>query len=235
MKFFTLTIATFCAFCAVSLAGPEQLSSGKEMKQVAIEPSCDWYRSNEWDISIWGAVGFPADSGRGDIAAIGAAHERNQGGDNHELNIGELSNDRFLNTDSAFGAGVDIKYFCCKYIGIGVEGYFLDAANTVGGALGTVTVRLPIGCSRWAPYVFAGAGMASGGSHDVVAEIDARIESNFARQVDTNDTLFDGQIGGGLEYRLTKHIGMMADFSWNILDGPRNNFGMVRSGINFGF
>jgi hypothetical protein len=27
----------------------------------------------------------------------------------------------------------------------------------------------------------------------------------------------------------------MADFSWNVVDGPGNNFGMVRSGLNFAF
>ena len=44
-----------------------------------------------------------------------------------------------------------------------------------------------------------------------------------------------GQFGGGLEIRLTPHIGWINDFSWCILDGPNNNFGMVRTGVNFAF
>ena len=44
-----------------------------------------------------------------------------------------------------------------------------------------------------------------------------------------------GQFGGGLEIRVTPHIGWMADFSWCVLDGPDNNFGMVRTGLNFSF
>jgi hypothetical protein len=28
---------------------------------------------------------------------------------------------------------------------------------------------------------------------------------------------------------------VMADFSWNVVNGPRNNFGMVRSGLTFAF
>jgi hypothetical protein len=44
-----------------------------------------------------------------------------------------------------------------------------------------------------------------------------------------------GQFGGGLEVRITPHIGVTGDFSWNVVDGPHNNFGMVRSGLNFAF
>jgi len=40
-----------------------------------------------------------------------------------------------------------------------------------------------------------------------------------------------GQFGGGLEFRVTPHIGWMNDFSWNVINGPQNNFGMVRSGL----
>jgi hypothetical protein len=44
-----------------------------------------------------------------------------------------------------------------------------------------------------------------------------------------------GQFGGGVEVRLTPHIGWINDFSWNVINGPENNFGMVRSGLNFAF
>jgi hypothetical protein len=44
-----------------------------------------------------------------------------------------------------------------------------------------------------------------------------------------------GQVGAGLEIRLTPHIGWMSDFSWNVVNGPDNNFGMARSGITFAF
>jgi hypothetical protein len=46
---------------------------------------------------------------------------------------------------------------------------------------------------------------------------------------------FLGQLGAGLEVRLTPHIGIINDFSWNVISGAHNNFGMVRSGINFAF
>ena len=44
-----------------------------------------------------------------------------------------------------------------------------------------------------------------------------------------------GQVGGGFEVRFTPHIGWINDFSWNVVDGPKNNFGMVRTGVNFAF
>jgi hypothetical protein len=44
-----------------------------------------------------------------------------------------------------------------------------------------------------------------------------------------------GQFGGGFEERLAPAIGLMNDFSWNVVAGPKNNFGMVRSGITIAF
>jgi hypothetical protein len=44
-----------------------------------------------------------------------------------------------------------------------------------------------------------------------------------------------GQIGGGLEIRITPHLGWTNDFSWNVVDGADNDFGMARTGINFAF
>ena len=50
-----------------------------------------------------------------------------------------------------------------------------------------------------------------------------------------DDTEMIGQFGGGLECRITHHIGITTDYSWNVIDGPQNNFGMVRAGVNFAF
>jgi hypothetical protein len=50
-----------------------------------------------------------------------------------------------------------------------------------------------------------------------------------------SETKAIGQIGGGLEMRVTPHIGLTNEFSWNVVDGRDNNFGMVRSGLNFAF
>lgn len=44
-----------------------------------------------------------------------------------------------------------------------------------------------------------------------------------------------GQFGAGLETRITRNIGWINDLSFGVIEGPRNNFGMVRSGIDFAF
>ena len=44
-----------------------------------------------------------------------------------------------------------------------------------------------------------------------------------------------GHFGFGLEVRFTHHIGWTNDVSWGVIDGPKNNFTMIRSGINFAF
>jgi hypothetical protein len=49
------------------------------------------------------------------------------------------------------------------------------------------------------------------------------------------ETKLVGQFGVGLETRITRHIGWTNDLSWGVIDGPRNNFGMFRSGLNFAF
>ena len=44
-----------------------------------------------------------------------------------------------------------------------------------------------------------------------------------------------GQFGAGLETRITRNFGWINDLSFGVIEGPRNNFGMVRTGINFAF
>ena len=86
-----------------------------------------------------------------------------------------------------------------------------------------------------APYVFGGIGGAFGGSEGVLSEDAADNEIFTERNVTRDDALLEGEVGGGLEFRFTRHVGIMADFSWHFLDKADNNFGMVRSGVTFAF
>jgi hypothetical protein len=163
--------------------------------------------------------------------------------------------DRYIEADHAWGGSVDLKYFFHRYFGIGVEGWAVDArrsfddifvdfnrdififntrheSRAVGSVLGTLTLRYPIPCTRFAPYVFAGGGaIFGGGERTELVGCDCEFQT---RQTDS-ETRAIGQFGGGIEVRITPHIGWINDFSWNVVDGPRNNFGMVRSGLNFAF
>ena len=124
----------------------------------------------------------------------------------------------------------------------------------IGAVLGTFTFRYPIPCTRFAPYIFGGGGGIFGGGQ--------RPENRFFREnggvpvtgpgglISNGGEGFDiiktvghsesesegiGQVGGGMEVRFTPHIGWVSDFSWNFVNGPKNNFGMARTGVNFAF
>ena len=48
-----------------------------------------------------------------------------------------------------------------------------------------------------------------------------------------SETKFLAQFGAGLEVRFARHVGWTNDLSFGVIDGPRNNFGMFRSGPEF--
>jgi opacity protein-like surface antigen len=236
MKKFTMTIAILGALSAITLAGPEQYS-GKEMKQVAPAPCPEWYSDTEWNVNVWGAYAF---SGTDSNRSLIFDADRGIPG----------TYDLFLAEDHAWGGGADLKYFFRRYFGVGVEGFALaghsrhavidtitgrdfyeSADHTIGAALGTFTLRYPFRCSRFSPYLWGGAGGYFGGSNDQVGSAN-NVERAFHLK---DDSRFGGQVGGGLEVRLTRHIGITGDFSWNFLEGPHNNFGMARTGLNFAF
>ena len=240
MKKITLALVVFSCAASLALAGTEY--TGKEMRQTAVQTQECFYGDTELNISLWGTYAF-AGTDQGHIGAPG-------------FFFGDDRGDRFLETDHAWGGGIDAKYFIMKYFGFGFEGWmaharrtqfdffgtptpggFLfaktDDERTIGAALGTFTFRWPIGCSRFAPYAFAGGGgIFNGGEKDLVV---ANGLGGFDTIHEDSESKVLGQFGGGLEVRFTRHLGWINDFSWNVIDGPKNNFGMVRTGINFAF
>jgi hypothetical protein len=267
MKIFTFALMAACSFATLAVAGPEQYS-GKEMKQtVAPVAVPEWYGDHEWNVGVWGTYVWAGNGpfGRDNLPSNipdGAAPDLGLNGNGVDLR--SHHGDSYLGASDAWGGGVDLKYFICRYFGIGVEGYGLavhrdkpevpketvafghsdkpvdlhDEDLGIGSGLGTFTIRFPIG--RFAPYVFAGGGGIFGGG-DI-----ERVKVSPIRRGGNGETYGEvsygddsskavAQVGGGLEFRFTRHIGVMSDVSWNIVDGPNNNFGMVRSGLNFAF
>jgi hypothetical protein len=248
MKRFALTLTILCAACALTWAGTESYSGkDKEVIQQAPAP-CEWYRAHEWDLDVWGTYAFPGNTGKRDARRSGDFGDDDRtdsdtDADEH-VDLGLFGNDKFINRDDALGGGADIKYFFNKYLGIGVEGFVLDTNDNIGGAaLGTFTVRYPIGCSRFAPYAFGGVGVLGGGSHtnwqfnEVHQGPNNANEDEFINKQTTQNKHAEaiGQVGGGLEIRLTHHIGLMGDFAWNFVSGPDNDFGMARAGVTFSY
>jgi len=234
MKKILLTLLGIAAIASVAFAGTETYS-GKEMKQVAAPPPCpQWYADNEFNVSLWGTYIFTGN---------------------------EWQNDRYIRADHAWGGGIDAKYFFHRYFGVGIEGWAADSRqafpfiseiddsdtfhhgfnnqrNAIGAVLGTITFRYPIPCSRWSPYAWAGGGGIFGGGQRVklsFSDEDGEHDFNGTAGHTSSTGKGMGQFGGGIEYRFTPHIGWISDFSWNVVDGGNNNFGMVRTGVNFAF
>ena len=227
MKKLIVSLLGVAAISSIGFAGTETYS-GKEMKQVAPPPCPEWYADREFNVGLWGTYVFTGNDWR---------------------------NDRYIESDHAWGGGIDLKYFFWRYIGVGIEGWAVDArrsfeevtgtevfqfsgigheSRAVGSVLGTLTLRYPIPCTRFAPYVFGGGGGIFGGGERTQFVVTGPLPTIRTEETGSESRAI-GQVGGGLEIRFTPHIGWINDFSWNFVDGPDNNFGMVRSGINFAF
>jgi hypothetical protein len=240
-------------FISVARAGTERYSS-KKSKEMAPPPCPSWYADKEWNVGVWGAYAFTAN----DYPRL-----QNSFGEGAAISIDGSpisDHDRYLDADHAWGGGIDGKFFFKRYFGLGLQGFALNARQSypdvfinfgnvlggtnfartshtrqvVGGGLVTFTLRYPIGCSRFAPYFFAGGGAIFGGGQLSLFDTTSIGDVTFTMRSGAV-TKAIGQFGGGLEIRLTPHIGLINDFSWNVIEGRNNNFGMVRSGINFAF
>jgi hypothetical protein len=96
-----------------------------------------------------------------------------------------------------------------------------------------LTGRYPFG--RFAPYVTGGMGFIDGGAtlykffnerhNDPNPSGTITNEQEFwtVDPVANNHVRALGQIGAGLEFRVTCHIGLMADFTWNFVFGQENH------------
>src|SRR6266704_423958 len=177
--------------------------SGKEMKQVAPPPCPEWYADREFNVSLWGTYAF-------------VGHD--------------WVEDRYIEANHAWGGGVDFSD------GI-FQRSFHSERNAIGAVLGTLTLRYPIRCTRFAPYIFGGAGGIFGGGQRPINKAFTEPGEGFDVVQTVGHTDAEaraiGQVGGGMEIRFTPLIGWVSDFSWNFVDGPHNNFGMVRTGVNF--
>jgi hypothetical protein len=230
--------------------------SGKEMKQVAYAPPCpQWYGDREWNVNLWGTYAFTNTEYNPNLWLTDVVQSTSEG---HPV-LGTY--DRYIGGDHAWGGGGDIKYFFCRYVGLGVGGFALDASkngfdifedptipiftrhrinhdHTIGAVLGTLTLRYPIPCTRLAPYAWAGVGTIFGGGERDVLHTHGPPDA-FAVHAHTDhfgsETKVLGQFGAGIEFRIARHIGLTEDLSFGVIDGPKNNFGMFRSGVNLVF
>ena len=229
--------------------------SDKEMKQVAPAPCPEWYGDNELNVNLWGTYLFTNTEFAPNPSLVDIVQSTSEG--NPVLG----TYDHYIGGDHAWGGGGDVKYFFHRYFGVGVEGFAVDATKSgfdifedptvpifihnrvnhervIGAVLGTLTLRYPIPCTRFAPYAWAGVGAIFGGGERDIVHTQGPPDA-FAVHAQTDhfgsETKLLGQFGAGLEFRIARHIGLTNDLSFGVIDGPKNNFGMFRSGLNFVF
>ncbi|MDB6022628.1 MAG: hypothetical protein JWQ04_2485 [Pedosphaera sp.] len=149
--------------------------------------SGDLYRDNEFSLDLFGTDAL----------------------DKHTVD--HPSGDR-IRHDSRLGLGLGLNYFFIRYVGIGVEAYSEDTKhNFVDNVSGNLILRLPIGQTGLAPYVFGGGG----------------------HQFDPVDANF-GQAGAGLEFRFCRNFGIFVDGRWVWTDRDRD-YGLGRAGVRLAF
>jgi hypothetical protein len=169
------------------------------------------------------------------------------------INLGQVSKNELFARDDTWGGGVDVKYFWSKYFGAGLEGVGLAAkTNFAGGGLATLTARYPFGrfapyafggigfidggATLYRFYnekpvkilpgsAFPGAFLGPGNTNLLYPGDYVANEHEFwtTDPVKNNHLRALGQLGAGLEFRVTCHIGLMADFSWNFVFGQENH------------
>src|SRR5436190_482262 len=98
--------------------------SGEEMKQVAYVPPCpEWYGDREWNVNLWGTYAFTNTEFAPNASLVDIVQSTSEGG----AVLGTY--DRYIGGDHAWGGGGDIKYFFCRYAGVGVEGFGVDVSK----------------------------------------------------------------------------------------------------------
>jgi hypothetical protein len=259
MKKLTLTLIILSAFCGLTYFGTEY--SGKEMQPV---PPCpEWYGDNELNVGLWGTYAFTGTEFAPNLDLVDLIVSTTEGhtvlgtfdrylGNDHAWGGGADVKYFF---HRYFGIGIEGFALDAKRTGFDIDSRPLDGIffaekttdrRVVGSVLGTFTLRYPIPCSRFSPYAWAGIGAIFGGGErdtltteeitDVVPPPEGEVPFVNARTEHFGSrTELMGQFGGGLEFRFTRHIGWANDFSWNVINGPQNDFGMFRTGINFAF
>ena len=221
MKNLLLTFAVAVFGSAVCFGGTKTIPV-KLGKDKSVTPAEELFRGNEFDVSIYGAVGVGRvdhydnhDTSQITLNRQGVPQQGNtyipiRG--LPQIQTTTTSTTRH-NVSSAFGGGVEADYFFTRYFGLGVEGDWLAGRDVISAVSGNLIGRYPFeyGTWGWAPYGFLGGG----------------------GQFDSQNAGF-GQIGAGAEVRFKSNWGIFTDARW-ILHDVYIDYALIRAGIRFNF
>ncbi len=208
MKKLIALAAVALATHLVSASAGEAVASSKEVAAPPPPLPTSYFRSNEFSLGAFGSYG-----------------------------VGFFDNKRAIG-DHSWGGGVDAQYFPLLYLGMAVEGDFFNEVpgDFFGSTVtGNVILRYPLDLKfpslHIAPYLFGGVGGIFN-SNNTFTRV-----SSFGRSENRRDSSNEvlGDAGGGLEYRITPHIGVFTDARYNFVNGPRNDFMLTRFGVRYAF
>lgn len=185
MKNKMITGGTILMLAAASALGEHDMSNPQG--QQCCDPCNHYYRASELSMDVFGS------------ASLG------------KYEVDHLSSQR-VRHDTRLGLGLGLTYFITRNLGIGAEAYSEDVDGPfIDSASANVTLRLPVGHSGFAPYVFGGGG----------------------KQFDLNEVAF-GQAGVGVELRFTPKVGVFTDVRM-VWPNETKYYGVARLGLRFSF
>jgi hypothetical protein len=133
------------------------------------------------------------------------------GGTLNQHEFDHLSGDT-IRHDGRLGLGAGGNIFLTRYIGIGGDFYTENPnAHFVDQASGSLILRVPIGETGLAPYIFGGGG----------------------HMFDPTTASF-GHGGAGLEFRFCQNVGLFVDARYVFTD-QIGNYGLGRAGLRIAF
>jgi len=163
MKKLFLTLAVVSLGSAVCFAGTKTVPV-KIGKDKTVAPIEDLFHGNEFDVSVFGAVGLGrVDHDDTTIFCRGTT----------------VSNKDY--THNAWGGGVEADYFLTRFFGLGVEGDWLAGHDAISSVSGNLIGRYPFeyGTWGWAPYGFIGGGGQFDSQNAGFGQIGAGAEVRF--------------------------------------------------------
>jgi hypothetical protein len=115
--------------------------------------------------------------------------------------------------DFHFAAGAGANFFFTQYVGVGADAYTLTGHTStfVDTTTGNLILRIPIGNTGLAPYIFGGAGYQFNGVDQIV-----------------------GGGGVGLEMRIVPHFSIFGDARY-LAAAKTDGFGLARAGVRLSF
>ena len=191
MKKLLVTFAVFTIGSAAVFAGTKTVPV-KAGKDKIIKPVEQLFRANEFDVSIYGAVGLGRLDHYDTVKVFPGPPVNQSPG---------ISVKTTHYTHTAWGGGVEADYFFTRYLGVGIEGDWLAGHDAISSVSSNVIGRYPVEFGTWgfAPYGFIGGG----------------------GQFDSQNAGF-GQFGIGSEIRFQQHWGIFTDCRWVIHDSGIN-------------